>query len=944
MLSEDPRALLSDQEEPDELTRLLRELALPGMKRNPLRRIEICRRALALVPQERWAARLELRRELGDALLWDRSASRPESLEEAIPLLREVLEEYLPAASPSECVHLLESLANGLRNRLRGPRAENLEEAVECYRQALTLLDREDDPETWARLQGSLGMAYSERIRGDRSENLELARAAYEQALQVFTRDPLPIEWAVTAHNLANVLRDLLIGSREENLEEAIRLYEESLEVRTREADAVQWAMTLHNLAIAYRRRIRGSPEANVDRAISLSLQALEVRTRESAPLRWGQTLCTLGNAWAERPQGDPATNLRKAREAYENAIEALTPESTPFEAATILRNLGKIRGLLHVVHGEGTVEEAVAACKAALEIHRVDTNPREHREAADILGMIHFSKLQWSDAVEAFSSAWKASEILYQAGPTPDSRSAELREGRDRGARTAYSLARIGRLADAVEVLERSRVRALGEALARDEALLDDARDEHRKAFQEAREEIRALEAEARGAGLGSDRSFLTISGELRAARNRLNDLVQVIRSDVPDFFQEGLRFDGICQVATTMGCPLIQLLTVPWGSLALLVPPGAATLSDVLPLWLDEFTETVLEHLLFLRPHPLFPQEERSQETSKKAIEDAWPFLYKLLLDPLATLLESHGFDRAVLLPMGRLSLLPLHAVVGDRVLLTTAPSARLLQASISRSRARRKLLPVFLGISASAPPAPLPLASREVEAAAGHFPRGRNRTLLNKEATHSTVFSAIAGATHLHFACHGTFDKHDPLRSALHLAAGDQLSLRDLLDDRMDLSAARLAVLSACSSGLSDYLDLPDEALGFPAVLLQAGIPAVMGTLWPVADLSSAILIGRFYEIHLKERQPAGDALWLAQRWLSQATALDLGLAERAEELLARARTPTERAAAYQMLRRSRAHPDLRPYAHPYYWAGYFLTGDPGGAHSHNAEAHP
>jgi CHAT domain-containing protein len=119
------------------------------------------------------------------------------------------------------------------------------------------------------------------------------------------------------------------------------------------------------------------------------------------------------------------------------------------------------------------------------------------------------------------------------------------------------------------------------------------------------------------------------------------------------------------------------------------------------------------------------------------------------------------------------------------------------------------------------------------------------------------------------------------------------------------------------------------------------LQAGIPAVVGTLWPVADLSSALLMDRFYKIHLGEGQSAAEALRSAQRWLRDATAAELGLADHAEELLATARTPTERAAAYQILRRARARPDLRPYSHPYYWAGYFLTGDPGGEAQRGAE---
>jgi CHAT domain-containing protein len=916
----------------DELTRLLRELDLPEARRSPQQRAEICRRALALITPEQKAHGLALRKELGDALFLDRSATRPESLEEAIPLFRKILGEYPPSTPASFRVPILESLGNALRNRLRGPRAESQEESIERYREALALLEPRDDPATWARLQGSLGMAYSERLRGDRSENLELARTAYGQALEVFTRNRFPIEWAVTAHNLANVLRDLRRGNRAENLEAAIRLYEESLEVRTRETNVAQWAMTLHNLAIACRRRLRGSPEANIDRAIALSLQALEVRTRESAPLRWAQTLCTLGNAWAERPHGDPAANLRNAREAYEKALEVMTPDSTPFDAAVILLNLGKIRGLLHLSHDEGTADEAIAACQAALEIHRIDTAPMEHREAADVLGMIHFGLGRWSEAAAAFDSALEASEILYQAGPTPDSRDVELREGRDRGARAAYALARSDRLAEAVEILERSRVRALGEALARDAALLDEARDEHRQAFQETREQIRILEAEARGAGPEEDRSFLATARDLRAARERLNEVIEIIRREIPDFFEEGLRFAGICQVATALGSPLVQLLTVAWGSLALIVPPGGETAAEIACVWIDSFHAGVLEHLLFQQPRPLVPEREGGPEDAKTALEETWSFLYRDLLDPLAQRLESLGFDRAVLLPAGRLSLLPLHAVIDDRLRLTTAPSARLLQACISRGRERRNLPPVLLGIGTSDPSAPLPFVRQEAEAAASHFPPGRKRLLLDGAATHSSVFAELAGASHLHFACHGTFEPNDPLRSALHLACGDRLTLRELLDGRPDLSAARLAVLSACRSGLSDYLDLPDESIGFPAVLLRAGIPSVIGTLWPVADVSSALFMGRFYEIHLQEGQPAAEALRGAQRWLRQATAAELALADQAEELLAQARTPAERATAYRRLRRFRARPDLRPYSHPYYWAGYFLAGDP------------
>jgi CHAT domain-containing protein len=90
-----------------------------------------------------------------------------------------------------------------------------------------------------------------------------------------------------------------------------------------------------------------------------------------------------------------------------------------------------------------------------------------------------------------------------------------------------------------------------------------------------------------------------------------------------------------------------------------------------------------------------------------------------------------------------------------------------------------------------------------------------------------------------------------------------------------------------------------------------------------------------MGRFYQMHFEEGLPAGEALWAAQAWLREATAGELELVERAEQLYAQAFGSTERALAYQMLRRFRARPDLCPYAHPYYWAGFFVMGDPGRA---------
>src|SRR5258708_23793989 len=106
---------------------------------------------------------------------------------------------------------------------------------------------------------------------------------------------------------------------------------------------------------------------------------------------------------------------------------------------------------------------------------------------------------------------------------------------------------------------------------------------------------------------------------------------------------------------------------------------------------------------------------------------------------------------------------------------------------------------------------------------------------RVLYEENATGLAIIDAVRGSTYLHFSCHGKFMADQPLDSALYLAGTDVLTLRNLLEGKLDLSNARLAVLSACQTAIADFSKLPEEAIGLPSGFLQAGVPGVVGTLW-------------------------------------------------------------------------------------------------------------
>jgi CHAT domain-containing protein len=155
--------------------------------------------------------------------------------------------------------------------------------------------------------------------------------------------------------------------------------------------------------------------------------------------------------------------------------------------------------------------------------------------------------------------------------------------------------------------------------------------------------------------------------------------------------------------------------------------------------------------------------------------------------------------------------------------------------------------------------------------------------------------------------------------------------------------------------------EFTQSPRNDLGssLPAAFIQLGAAGVLSTLWPVADASTPLLMAKFYELHMRDKLAPPAALRRAQAWLSQTTDADLvsyaKMAEKQGRFLDRHLAEIEKALSVEGLTRSRnrglvvwiakdakpearkakgdgstAAPASRPYAHPYYWAGFVYTG--------------
>lgn len=219
-----------------------------------------------------------------------------------------------------------------------------------------------------------------------------------------------------------------------------------------------------------------------------------------------------------------------------------------------------------------------------------------------------------------------------------------------------------------------------------------------------------------------------------------------------------------------------------------------------------------------------------------------------------------------------------------------------------------------------------APLPFAEIEARAVA----RPGDTCLTGHEATRTRVLSEIAAHRVLHFASHAHVEQEAAQASAVLLADRQDLSVADMLGSGL---SADLVVLSACDTGTGTMSD-GDEVVGLARGLFAAGARQAVVSLWPVNDLTTCLLMRRFYQ--RLAGASAAEALRQAQRELAL---LDFG--QQVSDLLAlqdelagpgtprEALVTIERAAAARG-RDQAAGPE--DFTHPRFWAPYVHVGLP------------
>jgi CHAT domain-containing protein/Tfp pilus assembly protein PilF len=125
-------------------------------------------------------------------------------------------------------------------------------------------------------------------------------------------------------------------------------------------------------------------------------------------------------------------------------------------------------------------------------------------------------------------------------------------------------------------------------------------------------------------------------------------------------------------------------------------------------------------------------------------------------------------------------------------------------------------------------------------------------------------------------------------------------------------LNLSGTKLVVLSACQTGLGE-VESGEGVYGLRRALVLAGAEAQLTSLWAIDDRATRDLMGRYYQLL---QQGAGR----------QAALRQVQLEFLHNNLVANSKNATAKSAASNLSARKRT---LR--THPYYWAGFILSGE-------------
>lgn len=386
--------------------------------------------------------------------------------------------------------------------------------------------------------------------------------------------------------------------------------------------------------------------------------------------------------------------------------------------------------------------------------------------------------------------------------------------------------------------------------------------------------------------------------------------------------------------------GRPMVYVNPTPWGTslvrletadgemridALLLEEPTSIAVHNQLAVGQDRLTESLLTR----EPASFFAAVISADGNKlQRALKRCLPWIGSSISKPATEWLRETA-SGVTLIPCGPVATVPLGAApwhsggreqcMLDSLSVSYAPSGFLAARACSHADEDSPPPRLMALVDTS-----LGMAEAEVEEVSGHF-EGRLQVGADEHASAEFFREHVAGATHIHMACHGQGELLGAGVAGIDLPSG-QLAARDLTTVE-DLTA-RLAVISACESAVPRISDLAGEAFSTSTAMLAAGSACVIASLWQVSDRAAALLMTRVYEELFGKGVSPPEALRRGQLWLRDLTDEGLGAFLDSHPPLRAALRKGEVSSRRTMAKA--AHVPGRPYSHPDFWAPFIAVG--------------
>jgi CHAT domain-containing protein/tetratricopeptide (TPR) repeat protein len=749
--------------------------------------------------------------------------------------------------------------------------------ALKYYQQALKIFKDNNDKIGEATVLANLGTIYNQF-------------GEYKLALQVYNESLITLRELGDRVSEGEVLHNIgLVYARLEDYKQALKFYEQSLKINQELKIKERELMTLNNIGFVYAKL------KNNVRALDFLKKALTGFRQIDDKLGEGNTLDSIGQVYQNQK------DYNNAFKHYQEALIIFKKIQNRANERVVLSNIGDLfkeqnQVILAIIFYKKSVNVTEAIRK---ELQVLSKEQQESYTKTITSTYYNLSDLLLSQ--DRILEAQRVLDLLKVQ--ELDNYFHEIR-GNQNTEKGVPTLKPEDKIDEGIEILLAKTIN-IGQEISQ----LQERQNHNEKLTPSEQEKLAQL-LQQQGKILDNFNQFIK-SPEIIALINQLK--VQNFSTDMLSRFNSFNSFRKLRNNLKNLDHAVLLYPLILENRLEIIL-----TTSDSVPIHRTvkvtkkELNETILAFRKALKT----PLEDAKKPAQK---------LYQWLIQPIENDLKTVQARTIIYAPDGLLRYIPLAALYDgkqwlieryqinnitaeslDDLDIKPEPKMRVLAAAFIQGHYEFKLGDQNFKFSG------LPFAGPEINQLADSIP---STIKLVDKAFNPKIADSFDSYTIVHLATHAALVVGTPTQSFILFGDGTPVTLA-YIKEKWVFTNLDLIVLSACETGLGENFGTGDEILGLGYGLNNAGIRAVIASLWSVDDRGTQALMNAFYEALKTRKYSKTEALQQAQIALINSN---------------NGGSDQQRGPSIEVI--SNGVPDnvVNHLSHPYYWSPFILIGN-------------